>query len=679
MPTGKLAHLICFFGVLMIALILAACGTASETQPAATVTSPATVASSATPPPAQQVATQTAETPQAPTPTPSGAWIQLIPDTGEPGSQVQIEGYLPGGPTQSEAQSDTALSTTTVCWQGCLDGLTLENQPVKWSASEPGRFESSFTVPSIPWLGANGPQPVQPGDYSVGVQCLGPDLSGCALKPAQASATFHLQGQASQRCQPDQTCAQLTFTPAQASPGMTVEFTGWAPLAQVIGDQPSGYSLVIKPQTAQGQAQMLAQVQQQMDGSLSGQFTVPLTVPGQGLLNPGTYDLALQVYRIASGEAVYLAATSFDISAPTAWSQLDLGAPLWVHPSDNLIQPGFYVSDKSNGPIAYCAQNEIQVSQDGGQSWTSISTAPVAQAAAATDYPLMQQNASGVAPCSSLMLDGVHPDSVYAVFETMNKTYGAPPVFYQGYVTQDGGKTWQQVPAPDPSLVEHFGGFWTDENGLVQALYQSPSQSSSGSPTVEVLQTSDGGATWNPGALVCPDSGPCLRWGAAPGSIPGMGSPLPQDVLISQDGGDTWSAPGPSAELRAVGPNQISAFNDQTALVITSMTEFPLQLTRDGGQSWQVIAIPALPGGGAGGASYDGLQVLPDGSLIALSPDQSGWLRLAPGASQWCSLQASPLPNQAVRLAAQGDQLWWYTGQSGPPQHAPLSDFGCTG
>jgi photosystem II stability/assembly factor-like uncharacterized protein len=611
-----------------------------------------------------------------PTATPSGAWINLNPDSGGPGTTVQIDGYLPGGPTQSEVQNNTALSTTTVCWQGCLDGLTLENQPVKWSATEPGRFEISFSVPPIPWIGANGPQPVQPGDYSVGVQCLGPELSGCALKQAQASAVFHLQGTASQRCQPNQPCAQLTFTPAQASPGMTVLFTGWAPLTQVIGDQPSGYSLVIKPQTAQGQAQMLAQVQQQMDGSLSGQFTVPLTVPGQGLLNPGTYNLALQVYRITTGEATYLAVTPFEISAATAWSELNLGPPLWVHPSDNLIQPGFYVSDKNNGPIASCASNEIRVSRDGGQSWTSISTAQVAQVAAATGYPLMQQNASGVSPCSSLVLDGVHADSVYAVFETMNKTYGAPPVFYQGYVTQDGGKTWQQVPAPDPSLVENFGGFWTDENGLVQALYQNPSQASSGSPVAEVMQTSDGGATWNPGALVCPDSGPCMRWGAAPGSIPGMGSPLPQDVLVSQDGGSAWSAPGPSAELRALGPNQISAFDDQTALVITSMTEFPLQLTRDRGQSWQVITLPALPGSGAGSASYEGLQVLPDGSLITFKPDQSDWLRLAPGTSQWCSLQ-SPLPNHVVRLAAQGDRLWWYTGQSGNPEHAPLSDFGC--
>jgi hypothetical protein len=183
-----------------------------------------------------------------------------------------------------------------VCWQDCLTGFVEHDQPVEWSAAEPGQFTAHFTVPDIPWLSADGPVPLEPGDYTVSVQCLGPNVEECALKEGQAGATFHLTGPASTRCGPEQPCAELHFSPDQAAPGAQVTLTGWAPVVETFGDQPSGYSLVIQVPGANSQTVQIGQIKQALNGKISGAFAVPLQLPGAGLLPPGPYDIALQAY-----------------------------------------------------------------------------------------------------------------------------------------------------------------------------------------------------------------------------------------------------------------------------------------------------------------------------------------------------------------------------------------------
>ena len=235
----------------------------------------------------------------APAQTPAGTWIQLSPQAANPGEKVTIDGYLPGGPDAAGAQGQENLLHANVCWQGCQEGLVIQGQAVEWSAQEAGRFQINFAVPAVPWLGQDGPHPLDAGQYSVGIQCLGPDLQGCAIRPAQAEATLTVKSAAPTGC-PNEACATLQLDPGQGQAGAEIQVKGWAPLDEIIGDLAFGYSLVLLPeggQSGQTQSVELAQLNQDLDGTLSGSFVVPQSLPGLGTLEPGKYTLALQAAR----------------------------------------------------------------------------------------------------------------------------------------------------------------------------------------------------------------------------------------------------------------------------------------------------------------------------------------------------------------------------------------------
>jgi hypothetical protein len=665
--------------ILFLALIMAACGSPATSLAPSPTSKPALPEETTTPPKPTTPAPVFTPT-QSASPTPEGAWIQLVPDKAAPGAMIKIEGYLPGGPTQAEAQKDQSLNQTTVCWQGCLNGLTEQAQPVTWSATDPGHFEASFIVPAIPWLSSKGPQALEPGDYTIGLQCLGPELQGCALKEAQASATFHLEGPVPQMCQAGQPCASLTFAPAEASPGTTVQVQGWAPLVGMINGQAFGYSLVLEPESANSMPMQVGQVQQSLDGKLSSSFEVPQQLPSQGVLQPGPYTVALQAIRPSATKGTQpplVAATTFTITGSLSWNSLPVGQPLWIQPSANLTAADVTVDPGNPNRIAYCAPGEIKVSQDSGKTWSSISTAAVASAADSSGYPLMSQNQSNQATCLAVTLDTTHPDSYYAVFQTMDKQYGAPPVFFMGYFTHDAGKTWAQAPVPAKLTAENFGGFWSNGQGIVQALYSGSAQGPDQAPPVSVEQTSDGGQNWSTGELICPNSGPCIRWGPAPGSIPGMGSPLPQFIYISTDGGKTWNSPGISVELRTQGPHELVALSDQVAVVLSGSGDYPVQVTQDGGKTWQAASLPSLPQPDDGGPLFPGLQSLPDGSLLAQPFNTNGFM-LTPGSTAWCSLGSTNLSSTTVLLQASGQELFWLTPDSGKLESIPVAGLKCS-
>jgi hypothetical protein len=350
-----------------------------------------------------------------------------------------------------------------------------------------------------------------------------------------------------------------------------------------------------------------------------------------------------------------------------------------VQTSADLINRTVAVDPLDAQRLAYCAPGEIRLSLDGGQTWISIPTAPVGAAAEASGYPVFQQEPTSPPTCLSVTLDPTHPDSFYATFETAKQDYGAPPVFFMGYTTADGGATWQLVPPPSPQALETFGGFWTDAEGTVQAFYSDPGSPVDATAAPLVQSSPDGGLTWSPGSLACPPHGPCLRWGPAPGFISGMGSPLPQAVLTSLDGGSTWTAAGLSVELRMPAPNQLVAFSATQAVLLSGSGDYPVRLTQDGGQTWKVIALPPLPGGPAGNPYYPGLQILPDGSLLSQSMDGAGWLMLPPSAQEWCALDLQGLPSLPVLLQSSAHQMWWLSPESGEIEHLPLQDLACAG
>jgi photosystem II stability/assembly factor-like uncharacterized protein len=157
-----------------------------------------------------------------------------------------------------------------------------------------------------------------------------------------------------------------------------------------------------------------------------------------------------------------------------------------------------------------------------------------------------------------------------------------------------------------------------------------------------------------------------------------MGAGLPQTVMASQDGGQTWQSTGQSVELRATGPHELVALSQNQALLISGSADYPLRYTQDSGKTWQVLAIPPLPGADpTASVGYTGLQMLPDGSLLALNDQAGAWWGLPPTAQNWCALAISSLENNAVLLQAAGDQVWWFSLSNNKPQSAPVSEFAC--
>jgi hypothetical protein len=331
--------------------------------------------------------------------------------------------------------------------------------------------------------------------------------------------------------------------------------------------------------------------------------------------------------------------------------------------------------------IAYCAPDQIRLSLDGGQTWEeAIPTDGVSTAAAESGYTIFDS----VSACISVTLDPDYPGSFYTIFTTAQGQYGAPPLFYMGFFTVDNGSTWYLVPPPSSATLEDFGGFWNLDGETVEALFKIPGQTSDPTANIHLQETSDGGITWQSGELSCPPSGPCLRWGPAASSIPGMGSPLPQGILLSSDRGQTWSAVNPPVELRAPSPNQLAAFSDQEIAILSGSSALateseapPLRLSEDSGLTWQVVALPPTSLEDSDLNYYPGLQILPDESYISQSPESSIWFWLSKDNPIWCPIKSNDLPSFPVLLQNVADQLWWVDPENNEAQHISLSEITC--
>lgn len=684
------------FELLIIALLAAGC--AGETVQLTSYPAPEETSKPATEAPST-IASPTFTPAFTPieTATPTGAWIKLEPDSGIPGTTVQIDGYLPGGLPENELKNANYLTHADVCWGGCQGGLLESGLQVSWSRQEPGHFHLQFVVPSIPWLSAGGLHQLKPGDYPVDIQYLDPNTSGCSPSVAtengcsvtpQAGAVFHLnEGYNGPECQDVTSCGYLKISPASGAPGDTIQVQGWAPLLQIIG-QPFGYDLVLEtrknasPQdmiylaTRQGEV-----VRQSMDGSLTASFQVPQYAYDRSALEPGSYIIALLAPGLTSGKnipTVLVAPTPFEISAAPAWVQRQRSAPLWIQSSAGK-DSSLSLDALDSNRLAYCVEGAIQVSLDGGQSWVSVPTSPVNNLALPGDLVLD----SSAPICRSILLDSSHPDSFYAVFGAKDKQYGIPPVYYLPFYTSDRGKTWQLVPIPVvktiSSMIEgRFGGFWTD-GAVVQALYFGDVGQDNQAAPLLVEQTLDGGTTWTPGSLTCPTSGPCLRWGLGPAEVSGMGADLLQDVMVSFDQGKTWNSSGETVNVRLPGQHELVALSQAEALIVSGDARYPLRYTPDGGRTWQALALPPFPVTNPGWPlfGYSGLQMLPNGNLLALNLDTGEWWALSPDAQDWCPLKISAPGKSPVLLQPAGNRIWWFSAMTDKPQSAPISIFVC--
>lgn len=622
--------------------------------------------------------------------TPSTTWISLSPDSGDPGTRVQVNGYLPGGLPMDELIQDNYLTHVDLCWGGCQTGLMISSLEVTWSQQEIGHFQLQFTVPLIPWLANDGIHRLDAGNYIIGLVDLDPNEVNCSeppsggkdcTQPSEVSASFHLDnGYTGPECEDTSSCGRLKALPAQGAPGDIIQVEGWAPLVQG-GEYPFGYDLMFEGQNGSASSsinlmtQQQGTVRQQIDGSLTASFEVPQYGNLGEVLSPGSYTLALlAMVRPISGEKnsppVYVAPIPFKVTAVPMWTERPRTAPLWIQPSASFDQA---VSIDVNNPkrLAFCTTDAISYSQDGGKNWTSIPTDQVKGLVLPGDITI----GSGQQPCGSVLLDSAHPDSFYAIFSAVSKQWGPPPFYYIEYFTTDRGKTWQIVPGEAIQVSStwtygRFGGFWTDGK-VVQALYIE-------NGTVFTMQTEDGGRSWETVTLTCPGSGPCLRWGAAPGQVSGMGSDLPQELMVSFDNGQIWSSTDQSVELRGEGPHELVALSATDALILSGNERYPMRYSPDGGKTWQALALPSLPGSELSWPfGYPGLQMLPDGSLLAMNTDTGAWWSLTPDGQGWCALDFSP-SKFPVLLQPSDNRVFWISSMSGDIESASLSSFYCS-
>jgi len=268
-----------------------------------------------------------------------------------------------------------------------------------------------------------------------------------------------------------------------------------------------------------------------------------------------------------------------------------------------------------------------------GATWSAVSTAGAQQLAQNTALPLFSPSQSAPA-CVSTVVDPSNSQSLYATFPATLQA-GAPPLFFVAYETADGGQTWTPVPLPQGARMQDFGGFQLD-GSAVQALFVSGAGTND--PTLSVEETSDAGATWDPSQLTCPVIGPCARWGQAPN---GIGSCAmhedDQSIDVSFDGGQTWAPPASPSGANACDSNELVSLSSTELALLSGRAGYPLQVSQDGGRTWAVTSLPELPAlaGTADSPAYAGLQILPDGTLLA----QGGqaWYLLPPGAGSWCT------------------------------------------
>ena len=348
-------------------------------------------------------------------------------------------------------------------------------------------------------------------------------------------------------------------------------------------------------------------------------------------------------------------------SGELTWASLATSQVLWIQTSENLAQPQVFADPANPNRLAYCQPGAIRLTTDGGATWTTIPTTSADNAKLDADLAIWKTNDAEPA-CAALLLDPVHPKSFYAMFDAVMPQYGAPPIFKVGYVTTDGGQTWSALTGPDGS-VKQFGGF--QMNGqLAEAIFSKLTQSAQ-PPDMYVEQSIDGGKTWKPATFTCPATGPCVRFGPGVWQITGMGAPRLQWIEFSTDQGQTWqvSESTSSVELGMGGLNQLAALSPTSVALISALNAQQFEISSDGGKTWQPITLPSMLGSMPDFTSYEGLQILPNGSLLAYQPDAKTWQLLEPQSPEWCEISSVTMPGTPNGLTVSGDRVWWMTNQ----------------
>ncbi|HEY5265717.1 MAG TPA: hypothetical protein VIJ40_02780 [Acidimicrobiales bacterium] len=550
--------------------------------------------------------------------TPSGSIsLSLSPSTATPGETVAVTGkYLGNPPTQ---QTEGA----NLCWDGCRTGFE-ESIQVHWSSST--TFHAKLVVPKTAWLVSNNNavsvHPLQSGNYTVGIQCVG-FVSGCGLGGAEAQTTIHLKAPNPERCLTGQRCATLQLSTKTAQVGDVIMVKGWAPLQTAIGG-PFGYDLSVT------------------SGSKKQKYP----------------SLSFERSSKSGAFIVVLAPKTLRIAASKTWA--DLGRLSYASSTYSGTSP---VSPASNSNrVAWCLPSGIVVTD--GQAKTDVATAGATTALAGTSLKMFSSSSSHP-QCSTVLLDPRYGQSVYAGFGTAQGG-SAPPIYQAGMYTDNGGATWHTVPTPPGNSLETFGGFTTEgdtvfalfagNNALVNDGLNVPPGTTKGLVSAEA--TSNGGASWSTTTLGCPISGPCTTFGPYNAGNCNM-SESPQSLLLGPSNapkstGVKWRSSRWVVSVNGCVSQQLVVTSPHDLLLLDPSSQYPVLRSTDSGENWSYFALPLIPGMNYGPDSIpreNSLVLAPNGVLFAAdtvpNEQRQELFRLNPAATSWCQVPqvlASTLP-----------------------------------
>jgi photosystem II stability/assembly factor-like uncharacterized protein len=185
---------------------------------------------------------------------------------------------------------------------------------------------------------------------------------------------------------------------------------------------------------------------------------------------------------------------------------------------------------------------------------------------------------------------------------------GASGQLSAAFVTTDGGRSWSESDLPQGFVA-------LSDQCLAGGVCLAVGGGSGGSAPGAALYSTNGGSTWSPASvpagtgplnsLSCSDGDVCIATAMEPWQPGGDAGPTPSDVLVTTDGGQSWSATNtaglPNSFLTSVScPSSSDCWTSGVVIgqsstgnrVVFADTQGLLVTTADQGQNWQTSQLP---------------------------------------------------------------------------------------
>jgi photosystem II stability/assembly factor-like uncharacterized protein len=363
-------------------------------------------------------------------------------------------------------------------------------------------------------------------------------------------------------------------------------------------------------------------------------------------------------------------------SAGSASSASSQPGPVWFQSLEmTSATSGWALVWSANpGVIAGNAHILLARTTDGARTWSDVTPAAA--------RPMLASLYSYEA------LDPVDGEHAYLAVSRATSGNGNPVSTTAVFATADGGRTWIESAVFTTSAQAARLSFADASHGW---LLLGPTFMAPGQPVTWLYRTSDGGRHWSPAATVAPPGNYGMNSFCQPLNLTlltaatgwvSVGCRGQAEFLVSRDGGGSWAAqplPLPAGTLGlASGPAFLTGpqFAGGTGF-LTVAAEPPgtpsLLDSRDQGQAWQLLALPA----GAGQYPQVKFFTPADGVLVSAgSQERLGavFYATADGGQSWI-----PVPQgthftqlgEAIDFASQQVGFAWNSGTDAVGVSAP--------